>query len=178
MCDNHILPIFFLPTTDLAVVNITFERNHFAHITFTSNSEDINRDCRTNKSESMKPKHWVTSSCKKKCSGYSPGKQTLKKNSYEKYEYEPLGSWYIKSTFCKRFAFRNTTFLKNKVVVKLGSLWYAHFVLPILFLLAVSRAVFLWNFPFSTVTFITKNQYSSFLKKVFLFQKICFEGKV
>ena len=60
---------------------------------------------------------------------------------------------------------------------KLCSLWYIHFALPILFVLTLSsdRAVLCGNVVFLILVLSTKRQYSSFLKKVFVFQKISFK---
>ena len=55
-----------------------------------------------------------------------------------------------------------------------------HFVLPILLVLrlASEKAVLLGNVAFSALALSTKKWYSSFLKKVFVFKKICFKVKV
>ena len=55
-----------------------------------------------------------------------------------------------------------------------------HFVLPIFFLLTLSSdiAVLNENDAFSILVLLTKQRYSSFFKKVFVLQKICFKVKV
>ena len=44
--------------------------------------------------------------------------------------------------------------------------------------IACDRAVLYGNVAFTILVLLTKKRYSSFLKKVFLFQKICFKVKV
>ena len=63
---------------------------------------------------------------------------------------------------------------------KLQSLCYVHFVVAILFVLTLAsdRTVLNGNDAFSILVVSTKKRYSSFLKKVFVFQKICFKVKV
>ena len=77
----------------------------------------------------------------------------------------------------ERFLYCNKIFKKNKVVT--GKMSF-HFVLPILFflILAFGRAVLYGNIPFSISVLSTKKRYSSFLRKVFIFQKIYFKVKV
>ena len=55
-----------------------------------------------------------------------------------------------------------------------------HFELTILIVLTLASdmAVLYGNDAFSILVLSTKNRYSSFLKKVFVFQKICFKIKV
>ena len=57
-------------------------------------------------------------------------------------------------------------------------LWSVHFVFPVLFVLTLTcdMTVLYWNNAFSTLS--TNKKYSSFLKKVFVFQKICFKFSV
>ena len=64
-------------------------------------------------------------------------------------------------------------------MAKLRSLYWVHFVLTILFLLTLASdmAVLYGKNAFSILALSTKKQYSSFLKKVFIFQKICFNWK-
>ena len=67
------------------------------------------------------------------------------------------------------------TFQKNKAVTaKLHSLWSVHFVVATLFVLTLAsvRAVLNGNDVFSILMVSTKHRYFSFLKKVFVFQKI------
>ena len=63
---------------------------------------------------------------------------------------------------------------------KLHSLWSVHFVVAILFVLTLGtdRAVLNGNGVFPILLASTKKCYSSFLKKVFIFPKICFKVKV
>ena len=65
------------------------------------------------------------------------------------------------------------SFQKNKAVT--GKTLF--FVLPILFvlILASDKAVLCRNIAFSIFVISTKKRYSSSLKKVFVFQKICFK---
>ena len=53
-------------------------------------------------------------------------------------------------------------------------------MLPILFVLTLAsdRTVLYGNVAFSILVLSTKKWYSDFLKKVFVFQKICFKVKV
>ena len=88
------------------------------------------------------------------------GKKTPKWNSSasEQYEYEHLGCWYIKSTLYKRFLNWNKIFKKIKrLLAKLHSLWYVHFVLPIPFvlILASDGAVLYHNITFSILALLT-----------------------
>ena len=69
----------------------------------------------------------------------------------------------------------------KQLLAKLYSLWQIYFVLPILFVLKhwlVTGVVLCENVAFSILVLSTKKLYSSFLKKVFVFQKICFKVKV
>ena len=70
----------------------------------------------------------------------------------------------------------------NKIFkkMKLRSLWYTHFVLPILFVLTLAsdKGVLYENVVFSILVISTKKRYSNFFKKVSAFQKICFRVKV
>ena len=98
--------------------------------------------------------------------------------AYKKYEYEHLGRWYIKSISYKRLLSWNKIFYKmKKLLAKLCSLWQVYFVLTILFslTLAFDVAVLYENDAFSVLVPSTKKRYSSFLKKVFIFQTICFK---
>ena len=65
----------------------------------------------------------------------------------------------------------------KQLEAKPRSLSQAHFVLPILFVtkLAFERAVLNGNLAFSLVVLSTKKQYSSFSKKLLVFQKTCFK---
>ena len=67
-------------------------------------------------------------------------------------------------------------FQKNKVVTGKTPLLVA--ILFIVLALAFAWAVFNGNDVFLILVVSTKKQYSSFLKKVFIFQKICFQVKV
>ena len=55
-----------------------------------------------------------------------------------------------------------------------------HFAVVILFFLTLAsgRAALNRNYVFSILVVSTKKRFSSFLKKVFVFQKICFKVKV
>ena len=81
----------------------------------------------------------------------------------------------------KRFL-TETKFSKKmkQLLAKLRSLWYVHFVITILFVLTLASdmAALYGNDAFSILVLPTKKRYSSFLKKVFVFQKICFKVKV
>ena len=59
-----------------------------------------------------------------------------------------------------------------------SSSWF--FELPILFVLAVAsaRVILYGNVAFSSLVISTKKRWSSFLEKVFVFQKICFKVKL
>ena len=61
-----------------------------------------------------------------------------------------------------------------------GEWWQVHFVLTILFVLTLTSdmAVIYGNDAFSVLVLSTKKRCSSFLKKVFFFQKICFKVKL
>ena len=65
-------------------------------------------------------------------------------------------------------------------LAKLNSLRQVYFVVAILFVLTLTsdRAVLNGSDVFSILVVSTKKRYSSFLKKVFVFQKICFKVKV
>ena len=100
------------------------------------------------------------------------------KYAYEKYEYGYLDSWYIKSTFIKG-SYIKINFQKNKVlsgknpffVIRLlGISHYVFLALP------SDRVVLYGNFASSILLLSTKKQYSSFLKKAFVFQKYAFES--
>ena len=72
-------------------------------------------------------------------------------------------------------------FQKNKVVTGKTPLFVkVHFVVAIIFVLTLAsdRAVLKENDVFSILVVSTKKLYSSFLKKVFVFQKICCIVKV
>ena len=100
---------------------------------------------------------------------------------YRKYEYGHLVRWYIKSTLYKRFLNWDNIFKKIKqLLAKLRSLWQIHFILTILFvlILASDMPVLYRNYDFSILAHSTKKRYSTFSKKVFVFQKICFKVKV
>ena len=70
-----------------------------------------------------------------------------------------------------------TKFSKKESTELLAKL---HFVLPILFVLTLAsdRAVLYGNVMLSVLVLSTKKQYSSFLKRVCVFQKIYFKVKV
>ena len=74
---------------------------------------------------------------------------------------------------------RKQNFRKNKVVTGKTSFFEVHFVLTILFVLklALDVVVLYGNVVFSILVPSTK-RYSNFLKKIFVFQKICFKVKV
>ena len=104
---------------------------------------------------------------------------TKKKNDYGHLVWYIM--WYIKSTLYKRFLTWNKMFKKlNQLQAKLRSLWQAHFVVTILFVLALASdmAVLYENDTFSVFVLSTKKRYSSFSKKAFVFQKICSKVKV
>ena len=65
-------------------------------------------------------------------------------------------------------------------MAKLRSFCLVHFVLTFLFVLTLASdtAVLYGNDAFSILVLLTKKWYSSFLKKVFTLQKICFKVKV
>ena len=110
------------------------------------------------------------------------GKKTPSyKTSAIKKKTPTFASWYIKSTLFKRSPNWNEISEKIKLsLAKLCSLWYVHFVLPILFTLtlASNREVLYGNAMFSVVALSAKKLYSSFLEKVLVFQEICFKSKV
>ena len=65
-------------------------------------------------------------------------------------------------------------------VAKVHSLRYVRFVLPVQFALtlAFDRVVLYGNVALSFVLLSTKKRYSSFLRKILVFQKTCFKVKV
>ena len=64
------------------------------------------------------------------------------------------------------------------MLAKLRYLWQVHFVLTTLFVLTLaSNMAVLYGNVFSILVLSTKKRYSNFLKKVFVFQKVCFEIK-
>ena len=73
-----------------------------------------------------------------------------------------------------RDSYTEKYFSKNKVVTGKTPFFVKSFVLPILFIstLLSDRAVLYGNVAFSILLLLTKKQYSSFLKKVLVFQKI------
>ena len=99
--------------------------------------------------------------------------------------------WWLLLSFIKRFLIWSQNVSNwNKIfelikwiLAKLCSLWLkVHFVLPILFVLTLAsyRAVLYKNVLLSILLLSTKKQcwYSSILKRVCIFQKICFKVKV
>ena len=92
--------------------------------------------------------------------------------------------WVVGTSNClfSRGSKTGTNFPKKikQLLANLHSLWQVHFVVAILFVLALAseRAVLNGNDVFSILVVSTKNRYSSFLKKVFVFQKICLKVKV
>ena len=90
---------------------------------------------------------------------------------------------FIKTILYKRFLNWNKIFKKiKKLLEKRRSLWLVHFVLTIIFVLTLASDITLAsdmanlyeNDAFSILVLLTKKQYSRFLKKNFVFQKICF----
>ena len=78
-------------------------------------------------------------------------------------------------------SYTEQNFRKNKkTLAKLRSLWYVHFVLPVLFVFALASdwAVLYGNVAFSILVLSTKRRYSSFLKKFFVLEEIGFKVKV
>ena len=63
----------------------------------------------------------------------------------------------------------------NKLLAKICSLWQVQFAVTILFLLTLASdmAALFENDVFSILVLPTKTRFSSFLKKVFVFLKIC-----
>ena len=99
----------------------------------------------------------------------------------KKLECGHLGPWYTKWTLYKKFLNWHKISKKIKwLLAKLRSLWYFHFVLTILFVLTLASdmAVVYGNDTFSILVLLTKKCYSSFLKKVFVLQKIYLKVKV
>ena len=83
----------------------------------------------------------------------------IKIQRLKKYKYGHLGCWCNKSNLYKRLLNWNKIFKKIKqLLAKLRSLW--------------------WKWCVFNVGASTKKWYPSFLKKVFVFQKICFKVKV
>ena len=115
--------------------------------------------------------------------GYSQGKNIVKRTSsvYKKYEYGYLGHWYIKSVLYKRFLNWNKISKKNKVVTGktpfflIGPFCTHH---SICLNIGFWYDSFVWKWCVFNLSASTKKQYSSFLSKVFVFQKICFKVKV
>ena len=114
--------------------------------------------------------------------GYSQGKSTIKWNptAYKKYEYGHLRLWYIKLTLCKRFLNWNKILCLKKVVTGKPTF----FVIDVfcayrsILTMAFDMAVLYGNDAFSILVLSTKKWYYSYLKKIFIFQKICFIVKV
>ena len=111
------------------------------------------------------------------------GKSNVKGNSSacKKCQYRILGSWYNKSILHRRLLNWNKIFKKIKwLLSKLRSFWSVHFVITILFVLTLASdmAVLYGNYLFSVLLLSNKIRYSSFFKKVFVFQKICFKVNV
>ena len=81
-----------------------------------------------------------------------------------------------------RGSYTETKFSKKSehLLEKLRSLWQVHFALPMIFVLTLASesAFFYGNVAFSIFVLSTKKRYSSFLKKLFFLQKICFKVKV
>ena len=98
------------------------------------------------------------------------------------YEYIHLGRQYIKSTLYKRFLNWNKIFKKKKKVVtgKTSFFLIGTFILSILFVLTLAsdRVALHRKDMFSILVLSTKEQYTSFLEKVFVFQEIYFKVKI
>ena len=62
----------------------------------------------------------------------------------------------------------------KQLLEKLHSLWLIYFVLPILFVETLASDK---ENVYEDIAFSTMKRYSVFLKKVFIFQKICFKVK-
>ena len=79
--------------------------------------------------------------------------------------------FYTKRKFSKKI---------KQLSAKFCSQCQVHSVLSILFVLTLAsdKTVLYGNVAFSILVFSAKKEYSSFLKKVFVFQKICFKVKV
>ena len=94
----------------------------------------------------------------------------------EKYGYGHLGSGTSNQIWG---SYTGTTFsnIKQELEAKRRSSWYVYFVLPILFVSALSSdwAVLYGNIAFSILVLSIKNRCSSFLEKVFLLQKIFYK---
>ena len=89
-------------------------------------------------------------------------------------EYGLLGSWYIKST--SRTGIEALNFPENEIVTGETPFFVIslYFVLCILFILTLAsdRAVLYGNVAFPNLIVSIKKPYSSFLKKISVFQKI------
>ena len=89
--------------------------------------------------------------------------------------------WVVSTTnqIFRRGSHTETKFSKNKVVTD-RTLLQVYFVLPILLVLTMAsdKAILFENVALSILIYLTKKQYSSFLIKVFFFQKIYFKVKL
>ena len=112
-------------------------------------------------------------------SGYSQGKSTVKWNpaAYKKYEYGHLGLWYVKLTLCKRFLNWNKILSLKKVVTGEPSFFVIDEFCThrSILTLAFDMAVLYGNDSVSILVLSNKKRHSSYLKKIFTFQKICFK---
>ena len=94
------------------------------------------------------------------------------------YIYDQGNNWYINQLFIENF-YAQIQFSKkwNSQWQKVHSSWQIHFLLPILFVLILvyNRVVLYGGSALSFVVLWTKKRYSSFLRKVLTFQKICFK---
>ena len=114
--------------------------------------------------------------------GYSQEKSTVKWNptAYKKYEYGHLGLWYTKLKLCKRFLHWNKILSLKKVVTGKPTFFVIDAICThrSILALAFDMAVLYENDAVSILVLSTKKRYSSYLKKIFIFQKICFKVKV
>ena len=89
--------------------------------------------------------------------------------------------WVVSTTnqLFRRGSDTENFFSKNKVVTD-RTLLQVYFVLPILLVLTMAsdKAILFENVALSILIYLTKKWYSSFLIKVFFFQKIYFKVKV
>ena len=98
-------------------------------------------------------------------------------SAYEKYEYR---IWVVGTSnqFFKRGSYTETKI--SKQWIRTPFFVIIPFCTDILFVLTLASemAVLCRNIAFSILLLSTKNRYSSFLKKLFVFQKVCFKVKV
>ena len=103
----------------------------------------------------------------------------MKLQRYENYEYQRFG-WLVHQIISLYEVLKlKQNYLKTEVVTG-KTPFSVHLVLLILFVLTMTfdKTVLYGNIAFSILVFSTKEQYSCFLRKVFVFEKIDFKVKL